>query len=96
MKADWHGEMKLWRGLILDTKILEIILYIMLHKLMGLYFLKDKGLGTFGMRMIRELFIAFVIDPSGRRMLQLLSHLPLQLANSFYRMPQGNRLAQAS
>ena len=65
MKADWHGEMNLWRrGLILDTKILEIILYIMLHKLMGLYFLKDKGLGTFGMRMIRELFISFVIDPS--------------------------------
>ena len=35
----------------------------MLHKLMGLYFLKDKGLSTFGMRMIRELFISFVIDP---------------------------------
>lgn len=39
------------------------MLYILLHKLMGIYFLKDKGLGTFGMRMIRELFISFVIDP---------------------------------
>ncbi len=57
MNAFWYGVIRLsMRGLSLLTRTLEIILYVTLHRLIGLNCVTDSGVGILGIKVMKVWF----------------------------------------
>ena len=70
MKLLWRGEIiSLRNGLSLVTRTLVIILYVTLHRLMGLKFVKEVGWSPLGIKTNKVSVVAAPKDPISKAFL---------------------------